>query len=473
MKLGFFLLAIFPTIALSQQQGHQKQEYHLPFQVFECRDSSCSSSNSEQLSLTLDANWRWTHKVNDYVNCYEGNSWDSQFCPDPATCSKNCAIDGVDQADWGGTYGIQSQGADGVSLKLVTQGPYSRNVGGRLYLLDSSGQKYKKLQLLNKEFTFDVKVSDLDCGLNGALYLVEMAADGGLSYSGNSAGAKYGTGYCDAQCPHDIKFINGEANTIDWSPSETDPNSGGGKYGSCCAEMDLWEANSRSQAFTTHPCQVTGQFRCDGIDCGDNDSGNRFDGVCDKDGCDYASYRLGDKDYYGRGQGFDINTEEKVTVVTQFLTDDNTENGNLVEVRRFYVTANGETIQNSKPEFDLDQLSEFDSITDEFCAESKNLFGDYNDHEIKGGLKGMGDAMKRGMVLVLSLWDDHAAHMLWLDSNYPPDGDEMTPGVARGPCPTDSGVPADVESQQGDATVVFSNIGYGPIGSTLKRAKKN
>ena len=147
------------------------------------------------------------------MNCYEGNSWDSQFCPDPATCSKNCAVDGVDQADWGGTYGIQSQGADGVSLKLVTQGPYSRyhsfrfftflctywvsrrkiqipiwqhsrNVGGRLYLLDSSGQKYKKLQLLNKEFTFDVKVSDLDCGLNGALYLVEMAADGGLSYSG-------------------------------------------------------------------------------------------------------------------------------------------------------------------------------------------------------------------------------------------------------------------------------------------------
>ena len=76
-----------------------------------------------------------------------------------------------------------------------------------------------------------------------------------------------------------------------------------------------------------------------------------------------------------------------MTVVTQFLTDDNTDNGNLVEVRRFYRTANGETIQNSKPEFDLGQLSEFDSITDEFCAESKNLFGDYNDHEIKGGLK--------------------------------------------------------------------------------------
>lgn len=38
-----------------------------------------------------------------------------------------------------------------------------------------------------------------------------MEEDGGLSkYSGNKAGAKYGTGYCDTQCPHDIKFISGE-----------------------------------------------------------------------------------------------------------------------------------------------------------------------------------------------------------------------------------------------------------------------
>lgn len=27
---------------------------------------------------------------------------------------------------------------------------------------------------LNKEFTFDVDVSNLECGINGALYFVEM-----------------------------------------------------------------------------------------------------------------------------------------------------------------------------------------------------------------------------------------------------------------------------------------------------------
>ena len=34
--------------------------------------------------------------------------------------------------------------------------------------------------------------------------------------------------------------------------------------------------------------------RCEGQECGDNASDERYDGVCDKDGCDYAAYRLGD-----------------------------------------------------------------------------------------------------------------------------------------------------------------------------------
>ena len=77
--------------------------------------------------------------------------------------------------------------------------------------MDDSGEKYQMFDLRNKEFTFDVDVSGLPCGLNGALYFVEMEADGGLSTAqNNKAGAKYGTGYCDSQCPQDIKFINGE-----------------------------------------------------------------------------------------------------------------------------------------------------------------------------------------------------------------------------------------------------------------------
>jgi len=69
-------------------------------------------------------------------------------------------------------------------------------------LLDEDDTNYKMFNLLNKEFTFDVDMSTLPCGLNGALYFVEMSADGGLSeFSSNKAGSAYGTGYCDSQCP--------------------------------------------------------------------------------------------------------------------------------------------------------------------------------------------------------------------------------------------------------------------------------
>lgn len=111
-------------------------------------------------------------------------------------------------------------------------------------------------------------------------------------------------------------------------------------------------------------------------------------------------------------------------------------------------------------------VNAYDSITDEFCSATKNLFGDINDHEKKGGLRKMGDAMKAGMVLVMSLWDDHDVNMLWLDSNFPADGNPNQPGVARGPCPTTSGEPSEVEQQQASATIRFSNIKIGAIGST-------
>jgi cellulose 1,4-beta-cellobiosidase len=104
----------------------------------------------------------------------------------------------------------------------------------------ASETEYEIFQLLGQEFTFDVDVSNLPCGLNGALYFVSMDADGGTSkYPTNKAGAKYGTGYCDSQCPRDLKFINGMGNVDGWTPSSNDKNAGVGGHGSCCAEMDI------------------------------------------------------------------------------------------------------------------------------------------------------------------------------------------------------------------------------------------
>ena len=56
-------------------------------------------------------------------------------------------------------------------------------------------------------------------------------------------------------------------------------------------------------------------------------------------------------------------------------------------------------------------MKAYDSITDQFCTDQKSTFGDLNYFNTKGGLKTMGDAFEKGMVLVMSIWDDHAANM--------------------------------------------------------------
>ena len=229
--------------------------------------------------------------------------------------------------------------------------------------------------------------------------------------------------------------------------------------------MDIWEANRLSTAFTPHPCSTPRQYRCSGVECGDNSANQRYQGICDKDGCDFNSYRMGDKFFFGPGPCYKVDTMNPITVVTQFLTTDGTDNGALSEIRRFYVQ-NGQVITNSNT--NIKGLPVYNSLTDKNCAAQKQLFNETNDYAKKGGLKGMDAAFSKGMVLVMSLWDDHDVNMLWLDSDFPLTKDRNSPGVQRGPCSTSSGKPTDVESKNPNSSVMYSNIKVGPIGSTFK-----
>merc|ERR1712079_573808 len=139
-------------------------------------------------------------------------------------------------------------------------------------------------------------------------------------------------------------------------------------YGSCCVEMDIWESNSVATAYTPHTCDTVGNVRCEGTPCGDNASGERYDGLCDKDGCDFNSWRLGDQTFFGPGSNFAVNSEKPMTVVTQFITSDGTDNGDLVEIRRLYVQ-DGKVIDNSFVA--LPGMDVVDSITDEFCLQQR------------------------------------------------------------------------------------------------------
>jgi len=428
----------------------------------------------------MDAQWRWTHDAhpNKYGNCIQGNAWDTTVAKDGKEAASYCALEGMDLSSYETTYGVKPI-PGGINLKYVN----GQSVGSRLYMMEDE-TTYKMFKLLNREFTIDVDVSTLECGLNGAVYFVEMQADGGKSGAGNNtAGAKYGTGYCDAQCPHDLKFISGEGNVKGWHMTKTGPQ---GHYGSCCSEMDIWEANFASTAYTAHPCTTLGPERCEGDKqpnvCGDTpDDCNccgrencpccgRYEGVCDKDGCDYNHWRLGDQTFFGKGPAFTVDATKPITVVTQFLTSDGTDTGDLTEIRRLYVQ-NGKVIPNSV----ASNLENFkgDSITGEFCTAQKKTFDNRDDFGPKGGLKAMGKALARGMVLVLSLWDDELTRMVWLDSATPTDNPKYPlakPGVVRGPCPTSAGNPSELREQHPDVYVTYSNIKIGEIGSTYGAA---
>ncbi|KAJ3034026.1 hypothetical protein HDV00_005503 [Rhizophlyctis rosea] len=67
----------------------------------------------------------------------------------------------------------------------------------------------------------------------------------------------------------------------------------------------------------------------------------------------------------------------------------------------------------------------------------------------------MGDALGHGMVFVLSVWDDHAVNMLWLDSTYK---DASTPRVGRGTCSTSSGKPGKTIDTAQPFTIVTQFI---------------
>lgn len=157
-----------------------------------------------------------------------------------------------------------------------------------------------------------------------------------------------------------------------------------------------------------------------------------------------------------------VDTSRPFSVVTQFLTEDGTDDTDIVEVKRFFVQ-DGKKIDH--PDTAVPgQSKAHKTINDDMCGDIKNIFGDKNDYSAKGGMKRMSDALGRGMVLVMSLWDDHAANMLWLDSKYPVDSTSV--GAERGPCSTDSGKPEDVEANNRDAYVKYSNIRVGEIDST-------
>jgi len=248
--------------------------------------------------------------------------------------------------------------------------------------------------------------------------------------------------------------------------------------------VDIIEANERGNQFTMHPCSFSGQHTCEGnVDCGNGL--DQIPGVCDKQGCGFNSYPLGDSKFWGPGKDFAVDTTKPVTFVTQFITEDNTDTGDLSEIRRLYIQ-DGKVIQNSHASALGDEGG--DSITDEFCKKASKHFNKtaHNASEAwstsfqtHGGLKSIGEALDRGMVLAFSIWDDNVGRMLWLDGEKTRIDDEAgAKGIAMGPCGFKDGSDAGLKKDLKDDPAVLSvtDLKYGAIdttyGSNPKEAEK-
>lgn len=173
-----------------------------------------------------------------------------------------------------------------------------------------------------------------------------------------------------AEDNHGLHFMPIVVGLIDWRPNPNDLSNNMciGKYGSCCSEMYIWDANSMATAFMPHTCGVEGKwkkvyslfrsFKClacvltcyapihpsihlfchtfvssycvsflmrflhyrpvqvQGHRLWWQWKGQWYDGVCDKDGCDINTYSMGNPNFYGRWPQYTVHTTKPMKVVT-------------------------------------------------------------------------------------------------------------------------------------------------------------
>ena len=132
LSIGMFTTIVISSLlatAYGQLPGTLTPEVHPSLTWQQC--TSLNDCSTKQGKVVLDANWRWIHQKNGYINCYTGNSWNVTACADNKSCAANCEVEG---ADYQGTYGVSTSG-NAVSLNYVTRGASSTVFNSRLFLM--------------------------------------------------------------------------------------------------------------------------------------------------------------------------------------------------------------------------------------------------------------------------------------------------------------------------------------------------
>jgi len=213
----------------------------------------------------------------------------------------------------------------------------------------------------------------------------------------------------------------------------------------------LWEANKHSGQQAIHPVDETGQIVCEWPDvsdgatpCGSQKGGERDIGPTDRNGCYINPYFMGFKKFYGPGTEYTINTNKAFAIVTEFREKD----GELDNMVQYYYQG-GEKIMMPELGYGSDNGMSQDS-----CKKILDRPGEAQYFFDHGGMPQFSKAVKNGLTMVLSFWDDMASNMNWLDSGE------------RGTCDPGDGDPAKLRVDHADARFDIRHLRWGPIGTT-------
>ena len=244
-----------------------------------------------------------------------------------------------------------------------------------------------------------------------------------------------------------------------------------------CAEMDVMEANTVAQQYTTHACvDACASYneaapQCRGVFGVPSN-------VCDQNGCGLNPFRYGpgttynseqnNLHWFGPGATYALDSTKPFTTVTQFHSAGDT----LANITRFYVQGgkriNLPTLFVVKPKGGQRMGGLVNpSITPEYCTSTYDRW-----NPTLQPLAQMGKHMDQGMVLAMSAWYDQELYsggkpvaragdktgqtgMSWLDGV-----NQWGHYTKAGPCDTST-------TDSGLHHATFSNIRIGDIGTTM------
>ena len=104
------------------------------------------------------------------------------------------------------------------------------------------------------------------------------------------------------------------------------------------------------------------------VECGSRDE-DRFIAPTDRDGCDINAFRMGERNVYGPGPQFHVNTEKPFKEVTRFHEPA----GELTSIDQFYMQDGSEIHHPNYAACGNDNF-----VSDAVCAAQKTSVGDRN-----------------------------------------------------------------------------------------------